>query len=340
MTTYQKHDYYDLLELEHDCSQEDIAENYRRIAMYFHPKRVESKCAPGEEYHFELVAEAYEVLSDPIKRNIYDIYGFEGLNNGIVDKNGKIIGGYKYLGNGHEIFEKFMGTVNPFALLPDEKISPEVTVAIRDAFGKNKDSDKIEDYKPKSIPIIDIDLECSLEELYNGCVKTVNYKKKAITYDLRNTEEKEASVDVEVFRGYDKDTVIPFKEMGNDAPGEKSSDLVIHIREKKHPCFKRVNKNDLVYTHQITLAQAINSEPVRLTTLDNRKISVSVDEIISPNTVLTVIGEGMPIYQKDFSVRDLTVKKGNLYIKFDIKFPEFIDPIKKQEITSLLEGDE
>ena len=65
--------------------------------------------------------------------------------------------------------------------------------------------------------------------------------------------------------------------MGNEAPGVKSSDLIIHIKEKKHDCFKRVNKNDLVYTCPISLSQAINSEPVKLTTLDGRIIKVSID---------------------------------------------------------------
>ncbi len=138
-------------------------------------------------------------------------------------------------------------------------------------------------------------------------------------------------------KGYDKNTVLPYKEMGNDYPGEKSSDLLIHIKEKKHPCFKRVNKDDLIYIHEITLAQALNGDPVRLTTLDDRKIAVSIDEIISPSTVKKVPGEGMPVYQKEMSVRDLTTKKGDLYIKFHIIFPEYIDPVKKQEITKLLD---
>jgi len=62
-----------------------------------------------------------------------------------------------------------------------------------------------------------------------------------------------------------------------------------------------------------------------------------MDEIISPQTVKIVKGEGMPIYQKDINVRDFTVKKGDLYIKFDIEFPDYIDPAKKEEIIKLIE---
>ena len=226
-----------------------------------------------------------------------------------------------------------MGTSNPFTLIRDNEKKLKETIVI-DAANANMEK---KESKEKDI---NINLECTLEELYNGCVKNVKYSKKKICEDFRTTEDQEANVDVEIMKGYDKNTVLPFKEMGNDIPGEKSSDLVIHIKEKKHPYFKRVNKNDLIYTHEITLAQALNGAPVRLTTLDNRKISVAIDEIISPSTVKKVPGEGMPIYQKEISVRDLTIKKGDLFIKFHIKFPEYIEPSKKQEITKLLDDEE
>ena len=329
-------DYYSILELPRNCSQEDIAEAYRYLSLKYHPKISTQENSAQSEYHFQKLCESYEVLSDPIKKGIYDIYGSDGLKNGIIDKKGNIKGGYRYMGNGHEIFEKFMGTANPFALKSDsekERMNIETAAAFEKSFGEQKIEKNI-------LPPIDIDLECTLEELYNGCVKTVNYKKKAISYDLRTTEDNEVSVDVDIFKGYDKTTIIPFKEMGNEAPGVKNSDLIVHIKEKNHKCYKRVNKNDLIYTHKINLAQALDSEPVKLKTLDNRIITVSMDEIISPSTIKVVHGEGMPIYQKELSVRDLNIKKGDLYIKFDIKFPEYIDPVKKMEITSLLENED
>jgi DnaJ-class molecular chaperone len=325
-------DYYEILELNRNCSQEEISEAYRRLSLKYHPKVTKPENAATFEYYFQKLAEAYEVLSDLNKKEVFDIYGKEGLRNGITGKNGKKKAGYRFQGNGHEIFEKFMGTSNPFTLIRDNEKKLKETIVIDAA---NANMEKREN-KEKDI---NFDLECTLEELYNGCIKNVKYSKKKICEDFRTTEDQEASVDVEIMKGYDKNTVLPFKEMGNDIPGEKSSDLVIHIKEKKHPYFKRVNKNDLIYTHEITLAQALCGAPVRLTTLDNRKISVAIDEIISPSTVKKVPGEGMPIYQKEISVRDLTVKKGDLYIKFHIIFPEYIEPSKKQEITKLLDDE-
>ena len=330
MTTSSKYfDYYEILSLPHNCSQEDIAESYRRLSLKYHPKVCSPENSAQSEYHFQKLCEAYEVLSDPMKKEIYDIYGHEGLKNGIIDKKGKIKSGYIYSGNGHEIFEKFMGTENPFTLKDEYE---------KGFFDEEKEENK--KISEDKIQNIDVNLECTLEELYKGCVKNIKYKKKVIGFDFRSTEEKEVSLDVEVFKGYDKNTVITFKGMGNQSPGIKDSDLLVHIKEKKHKCFQRVNKNDLIYVHKIDLAQALNSEPVRFTTLDGRKLNISVDEIISPSTVKVVPGEGMPIYESEINVRDLNVKKGDLFIKFDIKFPEYIDPVKKIEITNLLEREE
>ena len=318
-------DYYKILQLPKNCLQEDIAESFRNLSLKYHPKVCSPENSAKSEFHFQKLCEAYEVLSDPIKKEIYDIYGQEGLKNGIIDKKGNIKGGYIYSGNGHEIFEKFMGTANPFTLKGESEKG-----FFDEQICENKKNEE-------GLQPIDVDLECTLEELYNGCVKHIKYKRRVIGVDFRTTEEKEAAVDVEIFRGYDKHTVIPYKGMGNQSPGMKNSDLIVHIKEKKHKCFQRVNTNDLIYVHKIDLAQALNSEPVKFTTLDGRKLAISIDEIISPSTVKVVPGEGMPIFQNEMNVRDLNIRKGDLYIKFDIKFPEYIDPAKKIEITSLLE---
>jgi DnaJ family protein B protein 13 len=78
------------------------------------------------------------------------------------------------MGNGHEIFEKFMGTSNPFSLI-NEIEKEQLNKEILSAFDNTK-ADKNIDIK--TLPPIDVDLECTLEELYNGCIKTIKYKKK------------------------------------------------------------------------------------------------------------------------------------------------------------------
>lgn len=74
-------DYYEVLGVQRHASPEDIKKAYRKLALKWHPdKNPENK--EEAERKFKQVAEAYEVLSDAKKRDIYDKYGKEGLNGG------------------------------------------------------------------------------------------------------------------------------------------------------------------------------------------------------------------------------------------------------------------
>jgi molecular chaperone DnaJ len=73
-----KRDYYEILGLNRDASDEDIKKSYRKLAMKFHPDRnPDSKDA---EEKFKEAKEAYEILSEPEKRQAYDAYGHAGVN--------------------------------------------------------------------------------------------------------------------------------------------------------------------------------------------------------------------------------------------------------------------
>lgn len=72
-------DFYDVLGVARDASEDDIKKSYRRLAMKFHPDR--NPDDPQAEVRFKEAAEAYEVLRDPQKRAHYDRFGHEGLNN-------------------------------------------------------------------------------------------------------------------------------------------------------------------------------------------------------------------------------------------------------------------
>ena len=123
-------DYYEILELDKNYSQEDISESYSRLSLKYHPKVTKPENSAVFEYHFQKLAEAYEVLSDPNKKEIFDIYGKEGLKNGIEGKNGRKKNGYRFMGNGHKIFEKFTGTLKPFTLIRENEKNSKETIVI------------------------------------------------------------------------------------------------------------------------------------------------------------------------------------------------------------------
>ena len=69
-------DYYKILGISKGASEDDVRKAYRKMALKFHPDKNKSA---GAEEKFKEIAEAYEVLSDKRKRDIYDKYGEEGL---------------------------------------------------------------------------------------------------------------------------------------------------------------------------------------------------------------------------------------------------------------------
>jgi len=91
-----KRDYYEVLGISKDASEQDIKKAFRHLAMQYHPDRNK---APDAEEKFKEINEAYAVLSDPQKRSTYDRYGHEGLNQQ----------GFTGGGNPFDIFNEFFG---------------------------------------------------------------------------------------------------------------------------------------------------------------------------------------------------------------------------------------
>ncbi len=76
----EKRDYYQVLEISHNATSEEIKKAYRRLALKFHPDRNQGNSEAEEK--FKEASEAYSVLGNDEKRKLYDSYGFDGLKTG------------------------------------------------------------------------------------------------------------------------------------------------------------------------------------------------------------------------------------------------------------------
>jgi len=73
-------DFYKILGIDRKASDDEIKKAYRKLALKYHPDKNKS---PQAEERFKEIAEAYEVLSDKKKRDIFDKYGEDGLKGGL-----------------------------------------------------------------------------------------------------------------------------------------------------------------------------------------------------------------------------------------------------------------
>lgn len=101
-----KRDYYEVLGVNRDASDDEIKKAYRRLAMKHHPDRNPDN--PKAEEHFKEAKEAYEILSDAKKRQAYDQYGHAGVDPSMGGGPGGMGGGF---GNFGDAFSDIFGDI-------------------------------------------------------------------------------------------------------------------------------------------------------------------------------------------------------------------------------------
>lgn len=309
-------DYYEILKISREATHLDICKAYKKLALVWHPEV--AKTDQVTAYHnFCEISEGYEVLSDNRRKAFYDKYGQEKLKDGFFS-DGEMKGGYHFAGNPEEIFEEFFGTSNIFSALLEEK-DENLGTMLGYAFGGQK-------YAGRQSPdVLNVEVHTTLAELYCGCSKDVEFSKVITNNDGVTTTMIKNLKQLEIKPGMCHDQTIVFKNEGNEMPGIPSSDLVFTLKEIPNKSYKR-NGNDLIYTVETKLISALCSEPVELLTLDQRRLRISMTEIISSETVKKVDCEGMPC----------AGGKGDLYLVFKIEFPSCLSEDQRKQLKSIL----
>ena len=309
--------YYQTLQLTRACTDFDIMKAYKKLSLRFHPtKTKEDKLVANTLFHE--VAEAYEVLSDFKKRSCYDQLGEFGLKNGGLDGRG----GYKYLNNADEIFQTFFKSKEIIAkLMHTEEIEGSL-------FGTAmRGMDQPKNPRPLNLEVI---VGCSLEELYNGCSKRIEYERQVLNDDNSTLKTLKCFKDLQIRRGMKANQQLVFEYEGHMSSHYPPSNLIFTVFEQRHPNYKRLG-NDLIYTHKTRLIDCILANPIEVLTLDGRKITVSFESIIAPDTIKTVQGEGMPI---DSLTPPLSF--GDLTLKFQVTFPKYLSCENKEKALRIL----
>ncbi|XP_043689709.1 dnaJ homolog subfamily B member 13-like [Telopea speciosissima] len=338
-------DYYKILQVDKNAKDEDLKKAYRKLAMKWHPDKNPNNKREAEA-KFKEISEAYEVLSDAQKRAIYDQYGEEGLKGQVPPPGSGGPGGAQFFHTGDgptvfrfnprnadDIFAEFFGFSSPFGGMGGGGGGTWGGSRFRsglfsdDLFSSYGEAGGSMNQGPRKAAPIEIRLPCSLEELYKGTTK-----KMKISREIADVSGKTIPVEeiltINLKPGWKKGTKITFPEKGNEQPNVTPADIVFIIDEKPHNVFTR-DGNDLIVAEKIPLVEALTGHTVHLTTLDGRKLTIPINNVIHPNYEEVVPGEGMPI-PKDPS------KKGNLRIKFDIKFPARLTAEQKAGIKRLL----
>ncbi|KAM7490327.1 hypothetical protein LguiA_033248 [Lonicera macranthoides] len=329
-------DYYEMLNVEKNATDDDLKKAYRKLAMKWHPDKNPNDKAEAEA-KFKEISEAYEVLSDPQKRSIYDQYGEEGLKD-MPPTGSSGSGGFRNgfnPRNAEDIFAEFFGS-SPFAFGSggagrSMRYQSDNSGGFGNYNGHGRSfSDGANGNAPKKPPPVESKLPCSLEELYTGSTRKMKISRTVVDANGRVTPETEI-LSIDVKPGWKKGTKVTFPDKGNEQINQLPADLVFVIDEKPHEVFKR-DGNDLFMDYTVTLAEAIKGPTINVTTLDGRDLSIPITDIVRPGYELVVEGEGMPITKERVGVR------GDLKVKFDVKFPTKLTPEQRAALKKALGG--
>ncbi|KAK9144347.1 hypothetical protein Sjap_004250 [Stephania japonica] len=334
--------YYEVLGVSKNATADELKKAYRKAAIKNHPDK------GGDPEKFKELAQAYEVLSDPEKRDIYDQYGEDALKEGMGGGGGPH--------NPFDIFESFFGG---------------------GVFGGGGGSGSSRGRRQKQGDDVVHSLKVSLEDLYNGTSKKLSLSRNVLCpkckgkgsksgatsrcYGCQGTGMKVTTrqiapsmiqqmqhvcpdcrgsgevisdkdrcqqckgnkvvpekkvLEVHVDKGMLHGQKIVFQGEADEAPDTITGDIVFVLQLKEHPKFKR-KSDDLFVEHTLTLTESLCGFQFALTHLDGRQLLIKSNpgEVIKPGQYKAINDEGMPHYQRPFM-------KGRLYIHFDVEFPD------------------
>ena len=136
---------------------------------------------------------------------------------------------------------------------------------------------------PEPAKDISVTVDVTLEEMYNGSRKTVSYEKQVLGLDGRTIKTQNASVTVYVKPGMQATHKMTLVGEGNQQPKLPATNLNVSFRQVASAAntnaanFERKNGDCLVYRHKLSLNDALQCRPVKMTTLDGRTLLIAID---------------------------------------------------------------
>ncbi|GJJ12450.1 hypothetical protein Clacol_006692 [Clathrus columnatus] len=335
--------YYDLLEVSVDANDSDLKKAYRKKALRLHPDK------GGDPELFKEVTHAYEVLSDPQKRSIYDTRGEAGLTEqggmGGMDPQdlfSQLFGG----GGGGGFFGNFGGGGRPSGPRRGKDLVHSVNVTLEDLYkgkttklaltrhvicskcngkgGKEGSVRSCTTCSGRGVRVTLRQMGPMLQQIQQPCSdcegtgEQIDPKNRCKQCNGKKVISERKFLEVHIDKGMRGGQKITFAGESDQAPDVTPGDVVIIIEEKPHERFTRDGDN-LKVDIEIDLLTALAGGQFALKHLDERYLLIDIipGTPVKEGELRVISGQGMPSYRHH--------ELGDLYIKFHIKFPEQVD---------------
>ncbi|XP_050308397.1 dnaJ homolog subfamily A member 1 [Anthonomus grandis grandis] len=342
--------FYDILGVKPGCSQDDLKKAYRKLALKYHPDK-----NPNEGEKFKQISQAYEVLSDPEKKSIYDQGGEQALKEG---------GGGGGFSSPMDLFDMFFGGGfgggrRTRRERKGKDVVHQLTVSLAElykgtvrklALQKNVICDKCEGRGGKKGAVEQCPtcrgtgMQVQVQQLGPGMLQQIqtvcpecrgqgeriNPKDRCKQCQGKKVVRDRKILEVHVDKGMVDGQKIVFNGEGDQEPDLEPGDIIIVLDEMEHSVFKR-NGSDLILRLEIQLVEALCGFQKVIRTLDDRDLVITQlpGEVVKHGDVKCIQNEGMPRYKNPF-------EKGRLIVQFWVQFPKTIAPELIPELENCL----
>ncbi|WFC97552.1 Type I HSP40 co-chaperone [Malassezia yamatoensis] len=324
---------------------------YRKKALALHPDK------GGDPEVFKEVTAAYEALSDPDKREMYDRFGMEGLS-----ESGGMGGGMdpqdlfsQLFGGGGGFFGG--GGGRPKGPRKGKDLIHRVKVTLEDLYkgkisklalqkhvlcgscngrgGKEGAVKTCDTCKGQGVKVVLRQLGPMVQQMQQPCPDCDGTGERIAAQDRckqcsgKKVIQERKVLEVRVDKGMQDGQQITFKEEADQAPNTIPGDVIIIVDEQPHPRFKR-KVNDLFVEIKVDLLTALAGGKVAIEHLDDHALSVEIPagEIIKPGDMKVLRGQGMPSYRHH--------EPGDLYVNLNVEFPKNLSEEQMQHLEKAL----
>lgn len=334
-------DYYKLLGITKNASKEEIKRAFRKMARKYHPDVNPDEPKSGEK--FKQINEAYSILSDDKKREMYDKFGVVEGDPSSYQQRGRGPGGFGGTGGG-QTYRSPDGTTYYYSTSgsPGGFDFNEIFGNNRNSRGGNGGSDFFNDLgdifdvfnrrgggstRARSSPYgnypregddLRYDMEIDFLEAFYGGKKKVQYK-DPVSGEMKN-------LNINIPRGIKDDQKLRLK--GKGVPGENGGnpgDLYIAIHVKKHPNFER-RDDDIYIEQEVPFTTAVLGGKIQVQGIE-KTLNVSIPSGTNDSSLLRLKNQGFYKIKSE--------QRGNLFVKIKIKVPKKLNGNQKELLVKL-----
>ena len=305
-------DYYSILGVPKNATEQELKKAYRKLAMKWHPDKNKDNQAEAQA-KFQEISEAYDVLSDPEKRKTYDQFGEEGLKGG---------GGYNFnFSSANDLFSHLFGGMGGMGGMGGFDFGDMGGDPFGfGGFGGMGGMGGRRQRRAQPPPPMEVNVNCTLEQLFTGCTK-----KLKITRNINGRDDAKV-FEIEVKPGWKAGTKLTYEGEGDQSPGMPAQDIKFIIQEKPHDIYKREGDN-LVLDEIVSLRDALCGFKITRPGIDGKPVVLEVNDVLGPNQDRRVSGAGMP---------KKTGGRGDVIFHLHIAFPSDLNESQKEILRKIL----